>query len=86
MFPIEQFQKLLQGTSGVIIANQKFSIEVDLGSRKRLSMIRIWNYCKSRTNCDRGASRIHCKLDDQNVLPLRYRQLFLIDLKKATAN
>lgn len=56
--PVEHFSTLLQSQAGILIMNQKFTLELDLGGRKRISMIRIWNYAKSRTHCNRGVSKM----------------------------
>jgi hypothetical protein len=42
-------------------------IMLDLGSRLQISMIRIWNYNKSRTYSSRGVRDMIIILDDEEV-------------------
>ena len=42
-------------------------IYIDLLERKRISMMRIWNYNKSRTHSFRGAKEVSVTMDKQLV-------------------
>ena len=48
-------------------AGEDHTISLDLGSKKQISMIRIWNYNKSRIHSYRGARIIECQLDGSTV-------------------
>jgi hypothetical protein len=58
--------------------NEEHTIDIDFGDKKYLSMIRIWNYNKSRIHSFRGAKDIECRLDDKLI--------FRGEIKKAPGN
>jgi hypothetical protein len=43
------------------------TVSIDLGMRSQLSMIRIWNYNKSRIHSYRGARLLTCSLDKKVI-------------------
>ena len=43
------------------------TITIDFGKRFQVSMIRIWNYNKSRIHSYRGARLITCELDGRTI-------------------
>jgi protein JBTS26 len=45
--------------------HQGHTIAVDLAGEVTVSMIRLWNYNKSRTHSTRGVRRVRIALDDQ---------------------
>ena len=54
------------------------TITLDFGRRLEISMIRIWNYNKSRIHAYRGARFIHAELDSKLI--------FKGEIKKAPGN
>jgi hypothetical protein len=43
------------------------TVSIDLGMKSQLSMIRIWNYNKSRIHSYRGARLLTCSLDKKVI-------------------
>ena len=54
------------------------TISIDLGKRTIISMIRIWNYNKSRIHSYRGAKTLSCCFDD--------KEIFKGEIRKAPGN
>ena len=48
-------------------AGEDHTITIDLGKRYQISMIRIWNYNKSRIHSYRGARLLTCELDTKMI-------------------
>ena len=49
-------------------AGEDHTIMIDLAKKTQISMIRIWNYNKSRIHAYRGARLIMCELDGKSIL------------------
>lgn len=48
-------------------AGEDHTIMIDLAKKTQISMIRIWNYNKSRIHAYRGARLIMCELDGKSI-------------------
>ena len=59
-------------------SGEDHTITIDLGKRTILSMIRIWNYNKSRIHSYRGAKTLSCSFDNKVI--------FKGEIKKAPGN
>lgn len=59
-------------------SGEEHTITIELGKKNILSMIRVWNYNKSRIHSYRGAKIMSCKLDD--------RTIFKGEIRKAPGN
>eukprot|EP00347_Sterkiella_histriomuscorum_P022411 403338590 len=59
-------------------AGEDHTISIDLGGKEQISMIRIWNYNKSRIHSYRGARLVECQLDS--------KMIFRGEIQKAPGN